>query len=188
MTNSTLPATENASAIPETRFDDDMRRKAVLDSEAQQEMDSRPEETGDVLAGGPKAGNRAGALAFLALVVVIAGAVHFYMQDSGGAYIQRLDADLLQHAELTLSAREKGAAIAVAPSWPLRLYEKIRKDIALYAALAAAAAYLWQLSARSRARRDAFLLHDRLANEIETLRKRVAFLEERAGKRDSDRT
>ena len=187
MTNSTLPATENASAIRETRIDEDTQKKLALDSEAQQEMDSRPEETSEVIANGPKAGNRAGALAFLALVVVIAAAVHFYMADSGGAYLKRLDADLLQHAELSLKAGGKTAALSIAPSWPPRMYEKIRKDIALYAAAAAAAAYLWQLSARSRARRDAFLLHDKLNNEIAALRQRVALLEDGARKRISER-
>ncbi len=175
MTNDTAPAAENASAAGETRDE----THTVPGSEAGREIDSRPGETGDVLASGPKAGSRAGALAFLALVVVLAAAAHFYMADSGGEYLQRLDAELLQHAELSLKSGENGAAVAVAPSWPLALYEKMRGDIALYAAAAALAAYLWQLSARSRARRDAFLLHDRLNAELAALRERVALLEKR---------
>ncbi len=177
MTNNTAPAAENASADGETQDE----TTPASGSEARREIDSRPEETGDVLASGPKAGNRAGAFAFLALVVVIAAAAHFFMADSGGEYLQRLDAELLQHAELSLKSNENGAAVAVAPSWPLALYEKIRGDIALYAAAAALAAYLWQLSARSRARRDAFLLHDQLNAELAALRERVARLEKRPG-------
>lgn len=185
MTGNAAPTpAEDASADKNTRTD------ARPDSEARQEIDARPEEAAEVLATGPRAGNRAGALAFLALVVVVGAAVHFYMADNGGEYLQQLDADLLRHAELSLRPTGTGqgasgiadAGLAVAPSWPLALYEKIRGDIALYAAAAAAAAFLWQLSARSRARRDAFLLHDKLNTELAALRERVAALEKREGK------
>ncbi len=180
MTDAPRNETESPSA------DTGAREEAPkTDSEAGQELDSRPEEAGKVLAAGPKAGNRAGALAFLAFAVVIAAAVHFHMTDSGGEYLQRLDAELLRNAELSLKAGG-GAAVAVAPSWPLELYGKIRADIALYAAAAVAVAYLWQLSARSRARRDAFLLHDALTTELAALRERVAVLETREEKQNSD--
>ncbi|MCD7896940.1 MAG: accessory factor UbiK family protein [Planctomycetaceae bacterium] len=46
-----------------------------------------------------------------------------------------------------------------------------------YAGLAALAGYLWSLAARSRARRDAFLVHQRLRERIDALEKRLAELE-----------
>jgi hypothetical protein len=173
MTNPDPDQTKSVSAPSDAR----------PDSEARDEMESRAGETAEILASGPKAGSRAGALAFLALVAVLAGAAYFYMADGG--YLQRLDADLLRHAELAMrSGQAAGGGVAVAPSWPLALYDKIRNDIALYAAVAAGAAYLWHLSARARARRDAFLLHDSLEKELVALRERVAELEGRKGKQD----
>ena len=160
----------------------DKEPEKYLDREALDEIDSREEEAAVVLASGPRAGGRSGALAFLAFAVAVAAAVHFYMASRGGDnYLTRLDSELLQHAELTLKSGEDAGRMAVAPSWPLKMYEKLRHDIALYAAAAVAAAWLWSLAARQRARRDAFLLHDRLNREIKDLRERLAALEDRAG-------
>ncbi len=149
-------------------------------AEALREIESRADEAKEVLATGARAGGRAGALGFLALLVVLGAATYFYMTDNGGEYPARLDAELLRDAELALGLRGdgSGAGVAVAPSWPLALYGRLRQDIGLYAAAAAAAAYLWALSARARARRDAFLLHDRLAAEVDALRERVRELED----------
>ncbi len=177
MTNSPPDAPENNSGASDTQ-----PASSPGGAEAREEIASRPAEAAEVLASGPKAGNRAGALAFLAAALVIGGAVHFYM--TMDSHIQSLDAALLRHAELSLGASGEDAAVAIAPTWPFALYESLRGDIALYAAVAAAAAYLWHLAARGRARRDAFLLHDRLSDEVAGLRRRVALLEERAGKQD----
>lgn len=140
-------------------------------------------EADDILAAGAKAGNRAGALAFLALVVVLAAATYYYMTNNSGEYLQILDTELLRDAELSIDLRGNprgagaGGNVAVAPSWPLALHDKLLRDIALYAGAAAAAACLWALSARARARRDAAVLHNRLAAEIAALREKVEKLE-----------
>lgn len=169
----------------------DKEQEKALDREALDEIESREEEASAVLASGPRAGGRSGALAFLAFAVVVAAAVHFYMATRGGdSYLVRLDSELLQHAELSLRAGEDSGHMAVAPSWPLKLYETLRHDIVLYAAAAVLAAWLWSLSARHRARRDAFLLHDQLNREIKILRERLDVLENRgvAGRTGADNT
>lgn len=127
-----------------------------------------------VVDNGPAAGNRSGGTAFLAFAVLVAAVVHFYLTGSGSdSFLNRLDTDLLTHAELSLAAMEEGNRLAVVPSWPLRLYAVLRRDIALYGAFLAGAAFLWGLSARSRARRDAFLVHEKLEAEIRELRQRL---------------
>lgn len=153
-------------------------------AEALDEADSRREEAEDILETGPRLANRCGALAFLALIVVLGAALHFYLSSQGGsAYLQRLDTELVNHAGLSLATMEGESRLAVAPSWPLRLYENLRRDILLYCALAALAAYLWSLAARARARRDAFVVHDKLAAELTDLRARLDRLD--GGSRDS---
>ncbi len=104
MTNPPLPAAENASDDNETR----------PGAEARDEIDARPAEAAEILAAGPRAGSRAGALAFLAAALVVAGAVYYYM--TGEGELQRLDAALLRHAELSLEADGKSDAVAVAPT------------------------------------------------------------------------
>ncbi len=134
-----------------------------------------PDETDALLATGPSAGNRGGALAFFALLVVVGAGLFYYLSSRGsGAFVNRLDASLLAHAELSLAATDN---VTVAPSWPIVLYERLRADMLFYAGLAALAAYLWSLAARSRARRDAFLVHQRLGERVELLEKRLADLE-----------
>ena len=142
--------------------------------EAANDADARTEETSQLLEAGPGSGNRAGAFAFLALVVVIAAAVHFYLADkSPDSYVYRLDAELVSHAELALASSEDGGRMAVVPTWPVRLYEILRRDIALYAAAAALAAYVWGHAARARARRDAYLVFEKLRAEMADLRARI---------------
>ncbi|MCC8116958.1 MAG: hypothetical protein LIP18_07410 [Planctomycetes bacterium] len=139
------------------------------------EAEPGPNETDALLAGGETAGSRGGALAFFALLVVIGAGLFFYLSSRGsGAFVNRLDASLLAHAELSLAAAEK---VTVAPSWPSALYDRLRADMVFYAGLAALAGYLWSLAARSRARRDAFLVHQRLRERIDALEKRLAELE-----------
>lgn len=145
------------------------------------EAEEAAAETGAVLEGGQGAGNRSGGLAFLAFAVLVAAAVHFHFSSGGDAYLARLDSELLTHAELALSAREGATPVAVVPSWPLRLYGRLREDIALYAAAAAVAAYLWGLSARARARRDAYLVHEKLAARLDEALRRLDRLEGRTG-------
>lgn len=128
----------------------------------------------DVVDAGPSAGNRSVAWAFLALMIVLGAALHYYLTGVGSeSYLARLDVDLLTHAELTLAAMEDGTRMAVVPTWPVRLYHNLRRDIALYAAFVALAAYVWGVSARNRARRDAFLVHEKLNAEIRELRERL---------------
>ncbi len=146
----------------------------AVSAEALDEADSRREEAEDILQNGPRSANRSGALAFLALAVILVAALHFYLSSNGGgAYLARLDAELLNHAELSLAAMEADGPMAIAPSWPLRLYEHLRRDILVYCALVACAAYVWSLAARARARRDAFVIHDKLAAEVAELRARL---------------
>ncbi|MCC8166643.1 MAG: hypothetical protein LIQ31_10960 [Planctomycetes bacterium] len=140
-----------------------------------EDPDLEPNETDALLASGAAAGNRGGALAFFALMVVVGAGLFFYLSSRGaGAFVNRLDASLLAHAELSLAAMDN---VTVAPSWPIALYERLRADMLFYAGLAALAAYLWSLAARSRARRDAFLVHQRLRERIDQLEKRLALLE-----------
>lgn len=128
----------------------------------------------ELLKTGPTAGNRSGALTFLAFAVVLAGALHFYLKSSGPeSFPARLSADLLTHAELTLASYNDGGRMEVVPTWPLRLYAVLRRDIAFYTLFLAAAVFLWGLSARARARRDAFLVHEKLHAEIMELRHRL---------------
>lgn len=136
------------------------------------------QETEELIKTGPTAGNKAGGMAFLALVVVLGAALHFHLYGTGPeAYVNRLDATLLTHAELTLDAMKDGSNLVVVPSWPLRLYSMLRRDIAIYAVMLAAATFLWGVSARARARRDAFLVHDKMTAELAELRARLAKLE-----------
>ncbi len=139
------------------------------------------EEAGEfagLLASGRNGGNRAGGLALLAIAVVIGGVLHYHFSNNGSnSFLSRLDSDLLTHAELTLATSEEGNRLAVVPSWPLRLYSSLRGDTILYAAAAALAAYLWGLSARAKARRDAWLVHRRLQGEIRELRRRLDMLD-----------
>ncbi len=153
--------------------------------EAPREM-SRPEagntgeEAAEVLRSGPRAGNRAGGLAFLALMALLAAALHYHFSGGGAdSFPARLDSDLLTHAELTLAANEKGNRLAVVPAWPLRLYSVLRRDIAVYAAAAVLASLLWGWSARARARRDVFLAHEKLEAEIADLRRRLDEMEKK---------
>ena len=135
-------------------------------------------ETDLLVKTGPRAGDRAGGMAFLALMVVLAGALHFYLTGEGSdSFINRLDAELLTHAEFSLASMENGGRLTVVPSWPLRLYASLRRDVAVYAVMLAVATYLWGLSARARARRDAFLVHDKLTAEVNELRERIARLD-----------
>lgn len=142
------------------------------------EAETRREEVEDILQNGPRSANRSGAMAFLAFLVIVAAATHLVFSTHGGAaYLQRLDTELLNHAELSLAALEGDRPMAIAPSWPLRLYENLRRDIVLYCALAAVAAYLWTKSACARARRDAYLVHEKLTAELADLRARLNVLE-----------
>lgn len=153
-------------------------QESSLDSEAQMEMESREEEANAVLAAGPYAANRAGAFAFLAILAVIGAAAYYHFAGRGsGSFPNRLDSQLINHAELSMASMDSEAPIAVVPSWPHSLYRNLRQDIVVYAAFAALAALLWSRSAAARARRDAFLLHDRLTREVDELRKRVAKLD-----------
>ncbi|MCD8350189.1 MAG: hypothetical protein LUC93_06210 [Planctomycetaceae bacterium] len=146
----------------------------AVSAEALDEADSRHEEAEDILQNGPRSANRSGALAFLALAVIVVAALHFYLSAGGGAaYVARLDGELLNHASLSLAAMEADSPMAIAPSWPLNLYEHLRRDILVYCALVACAAYIWSLAARARARRDAFVIHDKLAAEVAELRARL---------------
>lgn len=150
--------------------------------ETDQDIESVQEETALLLENGPAAGNRSGAFAFLAFLVLAAAVVHFYLAESGaGAYINQLDSDLLKDANLTLAAMEEGGRMAVVPSWPYRLYAVLRRDLAIYVALSAVAAYIWGLSARARARRAAYLVHEKLTAEIAALRERLDKLDSTAG-------
>ena len=147
---------------------------------ADAEAEVRREEAEAVLAAGPGAGNRSGALAFLALLLVVAAVVHFHLAERGsGSYLNRLDSELINHAELSVAAMQDENRMAVVPSWPLRLYDTLRRDIAVYAVMAAAAAYVWSMAARARARRDAFLVYDRLNAELGELRRRLDAAERR---------
>lgn len=131
-----------------------------------------------LLASGPNSGKRAGAFGLLALIAIIGAAVCYHLSGSGGnSFLSRLDNDLLTHAELTLASREGGGRLTVVPSWPLRLYATLRDDIIFYAGAAAVAAWLWALSAKARARRDAFLVHEDLTKQLNEVRKRVEELE-----------
>lgn len=133
-----------------------------------------PGEVKAVLSAGPGSGNRSGAWAFLALLLVLAAIAHYCMSDmGGGGYVNRLDSELIHHAELAVAAMRDENPVAVVPAWPVRLYDTLRNDAVLHAALAAAAAYAWSLSARARARRDAFLVHEKLSAELADLRSRL---------------
>lgn len=146
------------------------------------ELDACAEETCVLMKTGPRAGDRAGGVAFLALMVVLAGAVHFYYTDSRtDSFANRLDAELLTHAEFALASNEDGNRLGVVPTWPFRLYASLRRDIALYGVALGAAAFLWGLSARARARRDAFVVHRDLTAELAELRDRLDRLEGRSG-------
>ncbi len=146
--------------------------------EAAAEVESRREEARVLLAAGPGSGNRSAAFAFLALLILIAAAAYYHFAGGGSdGYLGRLDSALVTHAELSVAATEDAARTAVVPSWPLDLYESLRRDIAFYASIAAAAAYVWSLAARARARRDAFVLHERLQAELDGLRRRLDHME-----------
>jgi hypothetical protein len=156
--------------------DDDAKAtpQPAASAEAIDEIESRRGEMEGILENGPRQGNRSGAYAFLALVVILGAAAHFHFASRGGdAYLQRLDAELLNHAELSLAAMDEGGRLAIAPSWPLGLYENLRRDILVYCALAALAAYAWSLASRAHARRDAFIVHEQLASELADLRARL---------------
>lgn len=162
---------ENSSAFPEQSDSPQTR----------EETRSRAEELGEILKTGSRATNRAGALAFLAFLIIVAAGLHFFFSAKGGdAYLSRLDAQLRGDAELTLAAMENNTRLAISPSWPLQLYENLRRDILLYCAVAALSAYVWGLAARARARRDAFLVHTKLAAELAELREKLERLESRA--------
>ena len=129
-------------------------------------------ETVRLVASGSGAGNRAGGFAFLTVVLAIATGIYFHLSDRGGdSFSARLDADLLSHAEFSLASGERENRLAVVPDWPLELYWRLRRDTILYAALAFAAAALWGLSVRARARRDAWLVYEKLSAELADLRR-----------------
>jgi hypothetical protein len=144
------------------------------------------DETRAVLSAGPGSGNRSGALAFLALLLIIAAILHYSLADRGG-YAARLDSELISHAELSVAAMRDESRLAVVPAWPLDLYETLRRDIAVYAAMAAAAAYVWSAAARARARRDAFLVYEKLNAELADVRLRLEKAERSASLSESQR-
>lgn len=159
--------------MPEPQ-DQQHQPESSLDPEAQHEIESREEEASAVLAAGPRAANRAGAFAFLALLAVVGAVVYYHFAGRGvDSFQNRLDVQLINHAELTMAAMEAEAPLAVVPSWPHSLYQNLRQDIVAYAGFAAFAAFLWSRSAAARARRDAFLVHDRLTREVAQLRERL---------------
>lgn len=150
------------------------REKSASDAEA---CDGERE---SLLASGPNSGRRSGAIALLALVVVVGAAVYHHMTGNGpSSFLSRLDMDLLTHAELSLASREEGGRLTVVPSWPLRLYASLRNDILIYASAAALAGWLWSLAARARARRDAYLIHEGLIRQVDEMRRRLDALEKK---------
>lgn len=151
-------------------------RRDISAAGGENDENERKEETSRLLETGPKAGNRAGGLAFLALMVILAAALHF--QFGGGGYpAETLDAELRRHAELSLAAHKENPNMVIVPAWPLRLYGIVRRDMMLYLAFVAAAAYLWGLSVRARARRDAYLVHENFRRELDELGQRLEKLE-----------
>jgi hypothetical protein len=160
-------------------MEDDRAEGNPPGSEAAAEAESRREEAKALLAAGPGSGNRAAALGFLALLVLVAAFLHYHFSGGGpDSLLGRLDSALIAHAELSVAAMEDGSRMAVVPSWPLDLYESLRLDIAMYAAFAAAAALVWSLAARARARRDAFVVHEQLRAELDELRRRLDGIEQ----------
>lgn len=142
------------------------------------EIEASRNETESLLTGGPGAGNRSGGLAFLAFIVLALAVVHYHFAGDGGdGFLNRLDSELLTHAELALASSENGGRLTVVPTWPQRLYMSLRKDILVYVAASAVAAYLWGLSARARAKREAYLVHEKLVGEITELKSRLDRLE-----------
>jgi hypothetical protein len=139
---------------------------------------ARVDETARLAASGPGAGHRAGGLALLGVVVAILAVFHYHFANGGSdAFTSRLDAELLADAELTIASMERGSRLTVVPSWPIRLYRALRRDIAVYTALAALAALCWSWSARARARREAYLVHKQTELELAELRRRLDALE-----------
>lgn len=152
--------------------------------ENENDADAMAEETQELLQAGPGNGNRAAALAFVAFVIIVLAALRFYLADSGtDAYVNRLDTELLTHAELSLATMEDGSRMSVVPSWPTQLYGVLRRDIAVYSILVAVAAFIWGRSARARGRRDAFLVHEKLSGELAELRARLDIFEKDAARR-----
>ncbi|MCL2001490.1 MAG: hypothetical protein FWG74_08660 [Planctomycetes bacterium] len=131
-------------------------------------------ELAEALRAKPNGGGRPGGLAFLALLVLLIAALHYHLTGTGTeSFPARLNSDLLTHTELTLTVNENGSRMAVVPAWPLRLYYTIRRDIAVYAFAAVIISLFWGWSARARARRDLFLVHEKLEAEIAELRRRL---------------
>lgn len=164
-------------------MDEEQNKLPAPESEAETDQD----ETTSLLASGANGGNRAGAMALLFIIIVVCGAVHFHFSNGGaGSFISRLDSDLLTHAELALASNKAGSRLAVVPSWPLRIYSSLRRDISLYTAIAALAAIVWGLSVRARARRDAYLVHQKLGREIAVLRARLDSIDNSSVNPDTD--
>ncbi len=181
------PEGTNHPAAPNAADPNQTTSAPAVSLAVEEERSVRREELSRLAQTGPRAGNQAGALAFLALIMLIGAALHFYLSDRGGSsYLNRLNSELQGHAELVLASQEEGARTVVSPSWPFRFYEKIRSDIFVYVAFAFAAAWFWTLSARARARRDAFIVHAGLRDEIAHLRRRVEQLERGSGMAAAD--
>jgi|GEM_PF-2860891 hypothetical protein len=130
------------------------------------------------LAAGNNGESRAGAFALLTVVLLLCGALYYHFSENGGnAFLLRLDSELLTHAEFSLASAKNGNDIVAVPSWPLRLYSALRRDIAFYAAIAAIAGVLWGLSVQARARRDVYLLNQKFSREIAVLRARLDMID-----------
>lgn len=150
-------------------------KKNNSDLGLEQDAEALESEFQAMQAGGRGGAARAGACALLAVLVIIAGVFQYHFGAGGSdAFLNRLDSELLGQAQLSLdSSSQTAGRMAVVPSWPLRLYAALRRDIAVYACFGLLAAWLWARSAAMRARRDAWLVHDRLTREMDQLRRRL---------------
>ncbi|MDR1533695.1 MAG: hypothetical protein LBU64_01150 [Planctomycetota bacterium] len=152
-------------------MDDRLGRRDEVKAARQGDPGTIEEEVSALLAAGAGAGNRAGMWAFLAFLILAAAVLHFYFSDSGGnSFLLRLDADLLAQARLSLAAAEAESRLVVTPSWPFELYWSLRREMFFYLAAVSLAAVFGFLSVRSRARRDAYLAHERFSAELARLR------------------
>ncbi|MCC8181128.1 MAG: hypothetical protein LIP23_09505 [Planctomycetes bacterium] len=153
---------------------------ALLDRRSRQEADPESEscEYSTLRQMGPSLVNKAGAFAFLTLLAVFAAGLHFYMAGRGsGSYPAQLEAELLAQTELSLETADQDRGLTIVPTWPVQLYQALRRDIAFYSLCVVLAALLWGLAVQARGRRAAYLVQMRLERELDALRGRVQRLE-----------
>lgn len=144
----------------------------------------------DLIDKGLRAHSTVGALTFAGIVVLLLAGLYYARLDKLDTQMGVQYSDYLDNMVRSQYARDCIAFGAKEPlehpSWPLRLYLKIRKDIYIISGAVLLLSLVFVLIERAKMRRNSLLVYRALAREIEKLRLRVKQLEGKKGLPDEE--